>query len=327
MNSSSDNITRFCNLGKEVLKTEAKAIEALIDHIDESFAQACQYILDCRGRVVVLGMGKSGHIGNKIAATLASTGTPAFFVHPAEASHGDMGMITAADVVIAISYTGETQEILLLLPLIKRLGINLISITGKPHSNLAKLATVNLNVAVSQEACPLGLAPTSSTTATLAMGDALAIALLQTRGFTADDFALSHPGGSLGKRLLLHVADIMHTGNDLPCVEPDITVSEALVEMTHKRLGMTMIVGKDKRLLGVFTDGDLRRAVNQELNLHEMKISELMHTNPKTIAPHALAAEGLRIMQVHKITSLVVMENDHIEGVIHLHDLLQNGVI
>ncbi len=328
MKLSNDNINRFCTLGKEVIRIEADAISSLTDRIDENFAHACQHLLTCEGRIVVLGMGKSGHIGSKIAATLASTGSPAFFVHPGEASHGDMGMITNRDVVLAISYSGETNEVAFILPLIKRLGVPLITITGNPRSSIAQAATVNLDVNVKQEACPLGLAPTSSTSATLAMGDALAIALLQARGFTAEDFALAHPGGSLGKRLLLHIADIMHAGDDIPKVSTNVTISEALVEITRKRLGMTTVVNEHNQLLGIYTDGDLRRTIDRGLNLHTTPISDVMTRHSKTITANLLAAEGLRMMQVFKITSLVVVENDNqVKGVVHLHDLLRAGVI
>ncbi|MBY0545126.1 MAG: KpsF/GutQ family sugar-phosphate isomerase [Gammaproteobacteria bacterium] len=328
MNLSDDNINRFCRLGKEVIRIEAEAVSALSERIDKTFAHACDYLLKCEGRIVVLGMGKSGHIGSKIAATLASTGSPAFFVHPGEASHGDLGMITAHDVVLALSYSGETKEVLFILPLIKRLGIPLVTITGNPQSTIALAANVNLNASVKQEACPLGLAPTSSTTATLAMGDALAIALLQARGFTAEDFALAHPGGSLGKRLLLHVGDVMHVGEAVPKVSSDVTISEALVEITRKRFGMTTVVNDKNELLGIYTDGDLRRTLDNQLNLHKTCIDKVMTKMPKTITANLLAAEGLRMMQIFKITSLVVVEGDMaVIGIVHLHDLLHAGVI
>src|SRR5210317_1749687 len=249
-------------LGLEVLRIEASAIEALKSRIDNDFVRACHYMLECEGRVVVIGMGKSGHIGGKIAATLASTGTPAFFMHPAEASHGDLGMITRNDLLLAVSYSGETDEVVTILPLIKRMGAKLISMTGKPNSTLAKAADVHLDVSVSEEACPLNLAPTASTTATLAMGDALAVALLECRGFTAEDFALSHPSGSLGKKLLLRVSDVMHTGDKVPSVNARVSVRDALLEMTDKGLGMTAIVDADRRILGIYTDGDLRRTLD-----------------------------------------------------------------
>ncbi len=328
MQSKDDNITRFCALGKEVIAIEAKAVNALSERINADFAKACEYLLACQGRIVVIGMGKSGHIGNKVAATLASTGTPAFFVHPGEASHGDMGMITSKDVVLALSYSGETNEVVFILPLIKRLGIPLITLCGNNRSTIAQAATINIDISIQQEACPLGLAPTSSTTATLVMGDALAIALLQARGFTAEDFAMAHPGGNLGRRLLLHVADVMHQGDDVPRVSPDITVSEALVEVTRKRLGMTTIVDEHNRLLGIFTDGDLRRTLDRGENLQNIGISDVMTRNSKTIAPNLLAAEGLRMMQEFKITSLVVTnDQQQLVGIVHLHDLLRAGVI
>ena len=317
----------FCKLGLAVIETESSAIQALTARIDHSFAKACRLLLDCKGRVIVLGMGKSGHIGNKLAATLASTGSPAFFVHPGEASHGDMGMVTADDVAIALSYSGETAEVITLLPVIKRIGIPLIAITGQPHSSLAKAANVHLNVQVTQEACPLGLAPTSSTTATLVMGDALAIALLQARGFTADDFARAHPGGSIGKRLLLQIDDLMHTGDAIPRVTPTTTISEALVEMTRKRLGMTTVVDATDKLLGMYTDGDLRRSLEQEIDLHNTTIANHMTTLCKTVQPGLLAAEALQLMQSNKITTLLVIDSERrLQGVLHLHDLLRAGV-
>ncbi len=328
MKLSNDNINRFCSLGKEVIRIEAEAVAALQPRIDEVFAQACQYLLQCEGRIIVSGMGKSGHIGNKIAATLASTGSPAFFVHPGEASHGDLGMITNRDVILAISYSGEANEIICILPIIKRLGIPLISMTGNPESTIARTSTVNLNIQVEREACPLGLAPTSSTSAALAMGDALAIALLQVRGFTAEDFALAHPGGSLGRRLLLRISDVMHRDTEVPQVSPSTSISEALIEITRKRFGMTTVVNDQKQLLGIYTDGDLRRTLDQKLDLLTTPIGEVMSKHPKTIAPHSLAAEALRLMQLFKITSLVVVDDDHqIMGIVHLHDLLRAGVI
>ncbi len=318
---------KFCELGIAVIETEANAIIALKSRINAKFATACEYLLSCQGRIVVLGMGKSGHIGNKIAATLASTGSPAFFVHPGEAGHGDLGMITAKDVVLAISNSGETSEIVLLLPLIKRLGIPLISMTGNSSSTIAKIAHVDIDISVEKEACPLGLAPTSSTTAALVMGDALAIALLEARGFTADDFALSHPGGSLGRRLLLRIDDIMRTHNAIPSVPEHAALTEALVEMSAKRLGMTMVVKPDGKLAGVFTDGDLRRVLDQGLDIHAIKINEVMTQNCKTITPGLLASEAIQVMESHKITALVVANQDHYPvGVIHLHDLLSAGV-
>ena len=319
---------RLMELGRRVLETEAAAVQALIPRIDADFARACHYMLGCRGRVVVLGMGKSGHIGGKIAATLASTGTPAFFVHPGEASHGDMGMITGEDVVLALSNSGETAELRLLLPLIKRLGVPLIALTGRCGSSLGQAADVCLDVSVAQEACPLGLAPTASTTAALAMGDALAIALLEARGFDADDFALSHPGGSLGRRLLLKIADVMHTGEEMPVVSTGTPLGEVLMEMTRKGLGMTAVVDTERRLLGVFTDGDLRRALDHGVDLHQAVVEELMTTGCKTISSDELAAVALERMQKHRINALPVTDGEGcLIGVLNMHDLLRAGVV
>jgi arabinose-5-phosphate isomerase len=300
----------------------------LLAHIDADFVRACEMILAGTGRVVVVGMGKSGHIGNKIAATLASTGTTAFFVHPAEASHGDMGMITRDDIILAISNSGSTAEIVTLLPLIKRLGIKMISLTGNPDSPLAKAAEINLNVYVTQEACPLNLAPTSSTTAALVMGDALAVALLEARGFTAEDFAFSHPGGALGRRLLLKVEHVMHTGEDLPKVQRGTLLRDALMEMTHKGLGMTAVVEADGRLAGIFTDGDLRRTLDRSIDIRKATIDEVMTLHGKTARPEMLAAEALKIMEDHKIGALIVVDkNDHPIGAFNLQDLLRAGVM
>jgi arabinose-5-phosphate isomerase len=315
-------------LASRVLTIEAEAITRLTARIDDHFVQACRLMLNCPGRIVVLGIGKSGHIGGKIAATLASTGTPAFFVHPAEASHGDMGMITAQDVVVALSNSGETDEILTLLPLIKRLGIPLISLTGNPASTLAGTADVHLDVSVSQEACPLGLAPTSSTTATLAMGDALAVALLEARGFTAEDFARSHPGGRLGRRLLLLIDDVMHTGAEMPRSAPDDLLKDALLEMSRKGLGTTVVVDLDERVLGVFTDGDLRRTLDRQVDVHSARVAEVMTRNCRTIAPGTLAAEALQKMQQYKINALPVVNSaGKLAGVLNMHDLLRAGVL
>ncbi|MDH5446913.1 MAG: KpsF/GutQ family sugar-phosphate isomerase [Gammaproteobacteria bacterium] len=316
-------------LAQAVIDTEQNAIQALKSRIDDTFVKACEYMLACEGRIVVTGMGKSGHIGSKIAATLASTGSPAFFVHPGEASHGDLGMITAKDVVLAISNSGETDEILTIVPLIKRLAVPLIAMTGNPKSTLGRDASVHLDISVEKEACPLGLAPTSSTTATLVMGDALAVALLETRGFTADDFALSHPGGRLGKRLLLHVRDIMHTGDECPKVRETASLSEALVEMTHKKLGMTSVVNDKNKILGVFTDGDLRRVLDHgQVNIKQLTISQCMTANCKTIASHQLAAEALQMMDSMSINALpVVDENNNLIGALNMHDLLSAGVV
>lgn len=310
------------------IRIEREAIETLEDRINGHFTKACEVIMACKGRVVVTGMGKSGHIGNKIAATLASTGTPSFFVHPGEASHGDMGMITPQDVVIAISNSGSTSEVVTILPLIKRMGAPLISMTGNPNSVLAKEAVANLDVSVALEACPLGLAPTSSTTATLVMGDALAVALLEARGFSAEDFAFSHPGGSLGRRLLLRVSDIMHSGDQIPRVQEDTTLSGALLEITRKGLGMTTIVSAAGELTGIFTDGDLRRTLDKSADVHKTLIRDVMTRNGKTIQADHLAAEALNIMEEMKINALPVTDDDgNLVGAINMHDLLRAGVI
>ncbi|KPQ28090.1 MAG: arabinose-5-phosphate isomerase [Marinobacter excellens HL-55] len=310
------------------IRIEREAIETLEDRINGHFTKACEVIMACKGRVVVTGMGKSGHIGNKIAATLASTGTPSFFVHPGEASHGDMGMITPQDVVIAISNSGSTSEVVTILPLIKRMGAPLISMTGNPNSVLAKEAVANLDVSVALEACPLGLAPTSSTTATLVMGDALAVALLEARGFSAEDFAFSHPGGSLGRRLLLRVSDIMHSGDQIPRVLEDTTLSGALLEITRKGLGMTTIVSAKGELTGIFTDGDLRRTLDKSADVHKTLIRDVMTRNGKTIRADHLAAEALNIMEEMKINALPVTDDDgNLVGAINMHDLLRAGVI
>ena len=314
--------------GVAVIETEARALTALAARVDRSFADACRLLLQCEGRVVVTGMGKSGHVGRKIAATLASAGTPSFFMHPGEASHGDLGMITAHDVVLAISNSGGTSEIVTILPLIKRLGVPLITLTGDKQSRMAELADVNIDVGVENEACPLGLAPTASTTATLAMGDAIAIALLEARGFSAEDFARSHPGGRLGRRLLLHVSDIMHTGDDMPTVALDVPVSKALMEMTRKGLGTAAIVDGDLKVLGIYTDGDLRRTLDRELDVHKAKISEVMTAQCVTVTSNMLAAEGLKIMEDQEINSLLVVDGEHrLVGVLSMHDLLHAGVI
>lgn len=315
-------------LGLAVINTEIEAIADLRNRIDDTFVKACQYLLDCKGRIVVIGMGKSGHIGGKIAATLASTGSPAFFVHPGEASHGDLGMITDNDVVIALSNSGETSEILTILPLIKRLGVPLIALTGKPNSTLATCADIHIDVSISKEACPHGLAPTSSTTAALVMGDALAISLLEAKGFTAEDFALSHPGGNLGRRLLLRVSDIMHTGDDIPQVPDTALISDALVEMTNKGLGMTAVIDNVGHIIGIFTDGDLRRVIAQRIDVHTTKLAEFMTINCKKGRPDMLAAEILTLMQRHKINALLITNNhEQLVGAINMHDLLRAGVV
>jgi len=315
-------------LGLAVIKTETDAVSALASKIDDAFVKACHLMLNCKGRVVVTGMGKSGHIAGKIAATLASTGTPAFFVHPGEASHGDLGMITQQDVVLALSNSGETGEVLTILPIIKRIDVPFIAMTGNPSSSLAKFATVHLDVAVEQEACPLGLAPTASTTAALVMGDALAVSMLEVKGFTRDDFALSHPGGSLGKRLLLLVSDIMHSGTEVPAILASALVSDALLEMTEKKLGMTAIVDKDNSVVGVFTDGDLRRMLGSSSNVQETKITDVMTASCTVINSDILAAEAMKIMQQKKINALLVVDqNNKLAGALNMHDLVRAGIV
>lgn len=307
---------------------EAKAVTAMAERIDGDFTQACQLIMHCKGRIIVTGMGKSGHIGNKIAATLASTGSPAFFVHPGEASHGDLGMITRDDVVIAISNSGNTAEIVTLLPLIKRLDIPMISMTGDRQSLLAEAANINLDVSVDEEACPLNLAPTTSTTVTLVMGDALAIALLEARGFTAEDFAFSHPGGALGRKLLLRVCDIMHSGDEVPRVQESTLLKDALLEMTAKGFGLTTVVDAQNTLIGVFTDGDLRRVVDNQIDINSATTGEVMTRGGNAIDANILAAQALNIMERKKITALVVEDEAHQPlGVLHMHDILRAGVI
>ncbi|HBR95963.1 MAG TPA: D-arabinose 5-phosphate isomerase [Gammaproteobacteria bacterium] len=322
------NLEKIRAAGRAVVDTEAQALTALAERIDGTFDEACSTLLSCQGRIIVSGMGKSGHIAGKIAATLASTGSPAFFVHPGEASHGDLGMIKPEDVVIAISNSGNSPELLLILPMIKRMGVPLITLTGKPDSPMAKLATINLDVSVDREACPLNLAPTASTTTTLAMGDALAIALLEARGFSMDDFAASHPGGSLGRRLLLRVDDIMATDTAVPIVAPDTLLPDALMTMTQSGFGMTMIADHDKRLLGVFTDGDLRRAIDQRVELTQTPVSNVMTVGGKTITPDTLASDALDMMEHHKINALpVIVDNNRICGALKMHDLLASGVV
>lgn len=316
------------SLAGRVLDIESQAVLQLKHRLDGSFTAACELCLETTGRVVVTGMGKSGHIAGKIAATLASTGTPAFFMHPAEASHGDLGMITGQDLLLAVSYSGETLEVITILPLVKRMGAKLISMTGKPGSTLAKAADVHLNVAVDEEACPLNLAPTASTTATLAMGDALAVALLQSRGFTAEDFARSHPSGSLGKRLILRVSDVMHTGDDIPAVREDVNLSEGLVEMSRKGLGMTAIVDDKNTILGIFTDGDLRRALDSGIDVHKTEMRAVMHRECKTISPGVLAAEAVHLMEENKITGVLVADSDgRLVGALNVHDLFRAGIM
>jgi len=318
---------QLLQLGQAVFDIEARTIESIKGRLDTNFAQACRYLLACKGRIVVVGLGKSGHIARKIASTFASTGSPSFFVHAAEANHGDAGMITQHDVLVAISNSGETTELMNMLPLIKRMNLPLICLSGSPDSALARAATVYLDVNVTEEACPLGLAPTSSTTATLVMGDALAITLLQARGFTADDFALFHPGGQLGRRLLLKVSDVMRTGKAIPKVTPEAKLHDVLIEMTQKSLGFTTVVDELDHLCGVYTDGDVRRSLNHGVDVYQTVVREMMTPNPKTIAANKLAAEALHLMEVYKITGLCVTnENKQIEGVVHIHDLLTVGL-
>ncbi|HEX5514679.1 MAG TPA: KpsF/GutQ family sugar-phosphate isomerase [Gammaproteobacteria bacterium] len=319
---------RLQQLATAVLNTEAEAILALRPRVGDSFVRACRFILHCQGRVVVTGMGKSGHIGSKIAATLASTGTPAFSMHPGEASHGDLGMITPQDVVLALSNSGETSEIVTILPLIKRLDVPLIALTGNPRSTLAQAASAHIDVSVAQEACPLGLAPTASTTAALAMGDALAVALLEARGFTADDFARSHPGGRLGRRLLLLIEDVMHTGDRIPRVTPDAPMREALLEMSRKGLGMTAVVDDNNVLLGIFTDGDLRRSLDRGIDVHRTIVADVMTRGGRTAQPRQLAAEALTLMEEHKISAMPVVDAEgRLAGAFNMHDLLRAGVV
>ncbi|RLV60266.1 KpsF/GutQ family sugar-phosphate isomerase [Parashewanella curva] len=323
------NKTQLQQWGSKVVDIEKAALDSLYHYVNsDEFAQACELMLNCTGKVIVMGMGKSGHIGNKIAATLASTGTPAVFVHPGEASHGDLGVLSANDIVIAISNSGESSEVLTLFPVIKRMGLPIISITGVPQSNMAKLANIHLCIQVPEEACPLGLAPTSSTTATLVMGDALAVALLQAKGFTKDDFALSHPGGSLGRKLLLKVADIMHKGDQLPLVQPNVKVTEALYVISNKGLGMAAIVDDDKKLLGVFTDGDLRRVIDAGIHLRNTDISEVMTSNCITITENVLAAEALKLMDEKNINGLIVVDDAQCPvGALNMLDMVKSGVI
>lgn len=320
--------SNFAEAARRTIRLEAEAVTLLEERIDAAFDLACELIMQCTGRVIVTGMGKSGHIGRKIAASLASTGTPAFFVHPGEASHGDLGMITRIDLVLALSNSGTTAEIITLLPLIKRMGIPLVSMTGNPDSILAQASEAHLDVRVPSEACPLGLAPTTSTTATLVMGDALAIALLEARGFTAEDFAFSHPGGALGRKLLLKVETIMHSGDELPRVFEDALLKKALVEMTAKGFGMTTVVNRQGELVGVFTDGDLRRAVDNDININQSTVRQLIKGSCKAVHRELLAAEALKIMEDNKITALVIEDaNHHPIGVLHMHDILRAGVM
>jgi arabinose-5-phosphate isomerase len=325
---SSYTDSSLVDLGRQALAVEIDGLRAQVPRLGWEFARACRICLTCRGRIAVTGMGKSGHIGGKIAATLASTGTPAFFMHPGEASHGDIGMITRDDAVLALSNSGETDEILTLVPAIKRLGVPLIAFTGNSTSTLARVATVHLDIGVPAEACPLNLAPTASTTAALAVGDALAVALLKARGFTEEDFARSHPSGALGRRLLLHVKDVMRTGADIPKVAPDAPLAEGLMEVTRKGLGMTAVVDDANRVLGVFTDGDLRRALDRAVDLHATRMEQVMTRKAKAVRPDTLAAEAVLLMETHRITSLVVVDPDDVlVGALNVHDLLRAGVV
>lgn len=317
----------FQQAGKAVLRIEREGLEQLDQYINDDFSRACEMIFACQGKVVVMGMGKSGHIGKKMAATFASTGTPAFFVHPGEASHGDLGMVSANDVVIAISNSGESNEILALIPVLKRLKVQLICMTSRAESAMGRVADVHLCVKVPQEACPLGLAPTSSTTATLVMGDALAVALLKARGFTVEDFALSHPGGALGRKLLLHVSDIMHSGDEIPHVTRDASLRDALLEITRKNLGMTVIVDDLMKIEGIFTDGDLRRVFDMGIHFQTASIAQVMTPGGIRVRPNTLAVDALNLMQNKNITALLVADDDHLLGVVHMHDMLRAGVV
>jgi arabinose-5-phosphate isomerase len=327
MNDAADK-SRLVEMGREALRIEARAVDSLVGRVGAEFAAACRVLLACKGRVVVSGMGKSGHVAGKIAATFASTGTPAFFLHPAEASHGDLGMLARGDVVLAISYSGETAEFLTILPLIKRMDAPLIAMTGNAHSTLAREASVHLDVSVPAEACPLNLAPTASTTAALAMGDALAVSLLGFRGFTVADFALSHPGGALGRRLLLRVADVMRRGDDLPAVREDTPLTQGLLEMSRKRLGMTAIVDDERRVVGIFTDGDLRRALDRRIDVQNSRMGDVMTRGCRTIDPQELAAEAVLMMEKHAINGLLVLDDKGmLVGALNVHDLLRAGVV
>ncbi|MDQ3038810.1 MAG: KpsF/GutQ family sugar-phosphate isomerase [Pseudomonadota bacterium] len=319
----------FADSGRRVFAIEREALEAVAARIDGAFSDACRVILACRGRVVCTGMGKSGHVARKIAATLASTGTPAFYMHPGEAGHGDLGMVTDADIVLALSYSGESDEILMLLPVLKRQGNTVVAMTGRSESTLARESDIHLDVGVPTEACPLALAPTSSTTAALAMGDALAVALLEARGFTADDFARSHPAGALGRRLLLHITDVMHAGDDVPRIGPEASISEALAEMSRKRLGMTSVVDAEGRLLGLYTDGDLRRSLDDaNVDMRTTAIAAVMTRSPRTIEAGALAVEAAKLMETHKINALLVVDGEQrVVGALNIHDLLRARVV
>ena len=328
MNKHASAAPRALDLAREVLRIEADAVQMLAARLDENFLRALDVILCCEGRVIVSGMGKSGHIARKIAATMSSTGTPAYFVHPGEASHGDLGMITSEDVIIALSYSGESQELMTIVPVIKRQGAKLVSMTGNPLSSLAMAADVHLNAAVDKEACPMGLAPTASTTAALALGDALAVALLDAKGFGAEDFARSHPGGSLGRRLLTRVRDIMRSGERLPMVQEDALLSDAIMEISRKGVGMTAIVDAGQHVLGIYTDGDLRRTLAKKFDFNATPVRSVMSANPRCIGPDALAAEAVQVMEQHNISQMLVVDEQHkLVGALNMHDLLHAKVI
>ncbi len=328
VNKPASAAPRALDLAREVLNIEAAAVQALATRIDDEFLRALDVILRCEGRVIVSGMGKSGHVARKIAATLSSTGTPAYFVHPAEASHGDLGMITSKDVIIALSYSGESEELMTIVPVIKRQGAGLISMTGNPASSLARAADVHLNAAVDREACPMGLAPTASTTAALALGDALAVALLDAKGFGAEDFARSHPGGNLGRRLLTHVRDIMRSGERLPMVRENAMLSEAILEISKKGVGMTAIVDAERHVLGIYTDGDLRRTLEKKLDFGATPVRSVMSAHPRCIGPDALAAEAVQVMEQYNISQMLVVDGQHkLVGALNMHDLLHAKVI
>ena len=328
MNKPISVTPRALDLAREVLNVEAAAVQALATRLDENFLHALNVILRCEGRIIVSGMGKSGHIARKIASTMSSTGTPAYFVHPGEASHGDLGMITSKDVIIALSYSGESQELMTIVPMIKRQGAKLISMTGNPLSNLATAADVHLNAAVDKEACPMGLAPTASTTAALALGDALAVALLDAKGFSAEDFASSHPGGSLGRRLLTHVRDIMRSGKRLPMVHESAMLGDAILEISKKGVGMTAVVDTEQHVLGIYTDGDLRRTLGKKLDFNATPVRSVMSANPRCIGPDALAAEAVQMMEQYNISQMLVVDEQHrLIGALNMHDLLHAKVI
>lgn len=328
MNKTLSATPHALNLAREVLNIEAAAVQALVARVDKDFLRALNVILRCEGRIIVSGMGKSGHIARKIAATLSSTGTPAYFVHPGDASHGDLGMITSEDVIIALSYSGESQELMTIVPVIKRQGAKLISMTGNSASSLAQAADVHLDAAVAKEACPMGLAPTASTTAALALGDALAVALLDAKGFGAEDFARSHPGGNLGRRLLTHVRDIMRSGERLPMVHEDAMLGDAILEISKKGVGMTAIVDAEQRVLGIYTDGDLRRTLEKKLDINATLVRSVMSIKPRCISPDALAAEAVRVMEQHNISQMLVIDDQHqLVGALNMHDLLHAKVI